>query len=292
MVCRLGLRGQLVGVTHECDYPPDVTSLPKITRTLIPHDATSRDIDALVRNRLRTQKALYTLDHRLLEELAPDLIVTQGLCDVCAVAQEEVEEAACSLPRRPRVINLEPACLDDVLACLTQIGDAAGIADRAATEVRSLRSRITAVEHRSSAVSDPLRVTLLEWIDPPFTSGHWGPELVQLAGGREGIGVRGEKSRTMSWDEVLAWRPEVLFIACCGFNIERTLADLPILKRQPGWSNLPCVRDRRVYVADGSAYFSRPGPRLVDSLEMLAHALHPDVHPLPPGVPAALRVEV
>ncbi len=290
MICLLGLREQLVGVTHECDYPADVAGLPKVTGTLIPADTTSRDIDALVRSRLSTHQALYTLDHRLLEELAPDLIVTQGLCDVCAVAQEEVEEAACSLPHRPQVVNLEPTCLDEVFACLLQIGQAAGAAPRAQEVIELLRRRVTAVEERTRAIDARPRVTLLEWIDPPFSSGHWGPQLVHLAGGQEGIGQAGLRSRTLKWDEILAWQPQVLFIACCGFTVERTLKDLPLLQRQPGWAELPCVRGQRVYVADGSAYFSRPGPRLVDSLEILAHALHPDRHPPPPQAPAAREV--
>jgi iron complex transport system substrate-binding protein len=187
-------------------------------------------------------------------------------------------------------MNLEPASLDDVFSCLREIGNACNIASHAETIIELLRDRVDAVRQRTRLASSRPRVTLLEWIDPPFSSGHWGPELVRLAGGEEGIGHTGERSRTMKWDEVLAWRPEVLFIACCGFTVERTLKDLPLLQQQPGWSELPCVRGRRVYVADGSAYFSPPGPRLVDSLEMLAHALHPAIHPLAPGIPAATNI--
>jgi iron complex transport system substrate-binding protein len=290
IVCRLGLGESLVGVTHECDYPSFVTGLPKVTRTLIPHDATSREIDELVRERLKTDRALYTLDLPILEQLAPDLIVTQALCDVCAVAEAEVQAAACSLPGRPRVVNLEPMSLGDVLDTLPLVAEAAGVPDRAERVVRELRERIDTVTARSERVPERPRVVVLEWLDPPFSCGHWTPELVRLAGGDERIGVAGQPSRTLGWDEVLAARPDVLFIACCGFATERTLIDLPGLRARPGWINIPAVRAERVYVTDGNAYFSRPGPRLVDSLEMLAHTLHPDAHPLPPGVPAARRL--
>ncbi|QJX00788.1 cobalamin-binding protein [Frigoriglobus tundricola] len=289
IVCALGLGENLVGVTHECDFPPFVTDLPRVTRTLIPHDATSREIDALVRERLKTQRALYTLDMPTLERLAPELIVTQALCDVCAVAEAEVTAAACSLPGRPTVINLEPMSLGDVLDTLVAVGTAAGVPDRAEAVVTDLRRRVGAVATRSERAADRPRVVLLEWLDPPFSCGHWSPELVRLAGGDEVLGRAGHPSRTLSWEEVVAARPDVLVIACCGFSLERTLDDLPGLVARPGWAELPAVRSGRVFITDGNAYFSRPGPRLVDSLEILAHALHPDLHALPPGRPAALR---
>jgi iron complex transport system substrate-binding protein len=289
IVCQLGLVDQLVGVTHECDWPPAVRALPKVTQSLIPAAATSREIDGLVRERLRSDRALYTLDRTLLAELQPDLIVTQALCDVCAVADEEVRAAACSLPGRPRVINLEPTCLADVFDCLRKVGAASGREGRAAKEIAGLEARVAAVADRSAAVAHRPRVVILEWIDPPFSSGHWSPELVRLAGGEEVVGIAGDRSRTIGWEQIAAAAPEVMLIACCGFDVERTLADLPILRNYPGWSELPCVRSERVYVVDGSAYFSRPGPRLVDSLEILAHALHPARHPLPSGLPEAQR---
>ncbi len=287
IVCALGLESSLVGVTHECDYPAAVARLPKVTRTLIPHDASSADIDALVRERLRSAKALYTLDLPTLEALAPDLIVTQALCDVCAVAEAEVSAAACALPGQPRVVNLEPTCLDDVFACLGLVADAAGVAERGREVVAALQARVDAVATRSRDIRTRPTVGLLEWIDPPFSSGHWTPELIALAGGRPLLGTAGERSRTLAWDDVRAADPDVLLIACCGFDVARTRQDLPILARQPGFADLTSARTDRVYVTDGNAYFSRPGPRLVDSLEILAHALAPDVHPLPAGLPAA-----
>jgi len=290
IVCSLGLGDALVGVTHECDYPPFVAGLPKVTRTLIPHDATSCEIDALVRERLRTQRALYTLDMPTLERLAPDLIVTQALCDVCAVAEAEVAAAACTLPDRPRVVNLEPMSLDDVLDTLPVVARAAGVTDRAGPVVDELRQRINTVTSRSEQVRERPRVVMLEWLDPPFNCGHWTPEVVHRAGGDELLGQHRTPSRTLAWEEIVAAKPDVLFIACCGFTTERTLVDLPGLRSRPGWDQLPAVKSQRVYVTDGNAYFSRPGPRLVDSLEILAHALRPDLHLLPPGLPAAKRL--
>lgn len=290
IVCQLGLREQLVGVTHECDYPPSVAGLPKVTNTLIPHDASSREIDLLVRERLKYQRALYTLDMPMLHRLQPDLIVTQALCDVCAVSEAEVQQAACSLPGRPKVINLEPTCLEDVLHCFRLVGEATGWADMAQREIGLLRSRIDAVEQRSKTIVARPSVMLLEWIDPPFCAGHWSPELVQLAGGREIIGIATQRSQTTTWEAIVEADPEVLFIACCGYSVERTLQDVPILEAQSGWESLRCVQAGNVFVVDGSAYFSRPGPRLVDSLEILAHALHPTLHPLPIGCKPATSV--
>lgn len=290
IVCILGLEGQLVGVTHECDYPPFVRHLPKVTRTLIPLEASSGEIDRLVRQRLQTDRALYSLDLPVLQGLRPDLMVTQALCDVCAVAEDEVRAAACMLPGSPRVINLEPQTLSEVFASIRQVATAAGM-DRTAEEVVTrLTDRVAAVVRRTAGLQRRPRVALLEWLDPPFSCGHWSPELVRLAGGVEGLGQEGQPSRTLGWDEVLAWQPEIVFIACCGFSVERTVRDLPLLQSAPGWQDVPAVRSGRVYVTDGSHYFSRPGPRLVDSLEILAHTLHPEVHPLPDGLPPPVRV--
>ncbi len=298
IVCELGLGDQLVGVTHECDYPSFVRGLPKVTRTLIPHDASSREIDGLVRDRLKTERALYSLDLPTLEKLSPDLIVTQALCDVCAVAESEVTAAACSLPGKPQVVNLEPTCLEEVYECLLAVGRAAGVEDRAHQTVAKLRNRADRVEKLSREIADHPRVVLLEWIDPPFCSGHWSPELVRIAGGVEVLGQSGQPSRTTTWSEIAEADPDIMVIACCGFDIERTRQDLPILTRYLGFEQLACVRSKEVYIVDGSAYFSRPGPRLVDSLEILAHVFHPDVHIFPENVkpihrvtPKELRIE-
>ncbi|GIW55617.1 MAG: cobalamin-binding protein [Nitrospiraceae bacterium] len=290
IVCALELEGQLVGVSHECDYPPTVRRLPKVTRTLIPTDASSAEIDRLVREQVRSKRALYALDLPALERLQPDLIITQSLCDVCAVAEDEVQAAACALSSSPRIIHLEPQTLAQVFEAIRQVADAAGVIPRATKFVHALASRVDAVTARTARLRDRARVALLEWLDPPFSGGHWNPELVRLAGGIEGLGREGLPSRALRWKEVIDWRPEVVFIACCGFSVERTLRDLPLLQTIPGWRDLPAVRSNRVYVADGSHYFNRPGPRLVDSLEILAHALYPETHPLPAELPPAICV--
>ncbi len=291
MVCALGLEEHLVGVTHECDFPPVVNTLPKVTRSLIPASASSADIDRLVREQLRTTQALYRLDLPTLEQLRPDLIVTQALCDVCAVAEDEVRSAACVLPGTPRIISLEPQTLSEVFDAIRHLAEVVGMDQKGEEIARELEARVEAVAARSAGLQHRPRVALLEWLDPPFSSGHWGPELVRLAGGIEGLGREGQRSRTLRWQEVMEWQPEVIVIACCGFSVERTLTDLPHLWAVPGWQTLPAVQCDRVYVVDGSQYFSRPGPRLVESLELLAHALHPTVHPLPAGLPLPVRVE-
>lgn len=290
IVCALGLGDELVGVTHECDHPPFVRELPKVTRTLIPHDASSARIDALVREQLTSERALYHLDMETLGAVAPDLIVTQALCDVCAVTEAEVLDAACRLPGNPPVVNLEPMTLAEVLAAIEAVGAAAGCADRAAAVVDGLRARIDAVAARTAAIplSDRPRVAFLEWIDPLFNGGHWNPGLIALAGGVDVLGSPAAPSRTITWEAVRAAGPEVIFVACCGFSTERALDDLAVLQARDGWDELPAVRAGRVYFCDGNAFFSRPGPRIVDSLEVLAAALHPAVHPRPVGAAVAV----
>jgi iron complex transport system substrate-binding protein len=290
ILCILGLRDQIVGVTHECDYPPSVIGLPQVTSTLIPHEAESCVIDQLVRERLQTQRALYTLNFDLLASLRPDLLVTQALCDVCAVAEAEVIDAACRLPNAPQVVNLEPMSLADVYHTLLAVGRVTGVEARARQIVAGLQARVAAVAARTATVTKCPRVAHLEWIDPIFNAGHWTPELIELAGGEDVFGNGGQPSRTKSWEAIVDAQPEVMTIALCGFGIARARDDLPILAAQPGWRDLPCVRGRRVFLIDGNHYFNRPGPRLVESLEIMAHVLHPTVHPLPADVIPPIQV--
>jgi iron complex transport system substrate-binding protein len=232
-----------------------------------------------VRERLQSTGALYTLDLPALTRLAPDLLVTQALCEVCAVAEEEVQAAACTLPGRPRVLNLEPTRLAEVFDAIRQVAEAAGVTAVGEGVVAGLAARVAAVTVRAAAISARPRVALLEWLDPPFCGGHWNPELVRLAGGVEVLGREGERSRQVAWDDVRAAAPDVVVISCCGYDVERTLQDLPLV---------PPELQASAFVVNGSHYFSRPGPRLVDSLEILAHILHPDVQPLLAGLPAPL----
>lgn len=290
IVCALGLEDCLVGVTHECDHPARVRKLPAVTHTAIPHDISSREIDARVREQLETKTALYTLDLPVLTSLAPDLIVTQALCDVCAVADAEVRAAACALPGNPAVVNLEPMNLAEVYDCIRAVAAAAGVASRGQDVVAALQARIAALAARSARLDSRPRVALLEWLDPPFCCGHWSPELVALAGGEEVLGRAGQASTTVSWADIAQADPDVLVFACCGFDITRSSRDVALVLDDPQVRRLRAVRAGAVWLIDGNQYFSRPGPRLVDSCEILAHALHPANHPLPAGLPAAQRI--
>jgi iron complex transport system substrate-binding protein len=272
IVYALGLGDCLVARSHECDFPPDVRTKPVITRSLIPPDLPSHEIDRMVAETLCTHATLYTLDNALLQQLKPDLILTQALCSVCAVPHNAVLEAVESLRPRPMVLNLEPTTLEEVLNTFMLVAEAAEVFHRGEQLVAHSRERIEQVRARTAS-RPPVRVSFLEWIVPPFACGHWTPELIALAGGIDGHGQAGQPSRRLAWEEVLHWQPEAIVIACCGFTVERTLQDLPFLESQPGWYDLPATQQNALYIADGNAYFSRPGPRLVDSLEWLANCL-------------------
>lgn len=292
IICAIGLEKDLVGVTHECDYPPSVRDLPRATRTLIPTAASSATIDGLVRDQLAGRLALYSLDLGAIEQLEPQLIVSQTLCDVCAVADTEVRAAAARLRHAPQVLYLEPTRFRDVFESFVDVGAAAGIAAEAKRVVQRFAERIERVRenvHRISRGRRP-RVLILEWLDPPFSSGHWTPELVEIAGGTEIIARAGERSRRITIEQIADADPDVLVIACCGFSVERTMLDVPAFLGKTRIAGLRCVRERRAFVIDGSAYFSRPGPRLVDSVEILAHAIWAGESPLPPEVPAATPI--
>lgn len=297
IVCALGLRP--LGVTHECDYPPDIVrGLPVVTTSSIPADAASCEIDALVTEKVASEgrKPLYSLILPVVERLAPTAIVTQALCDVCAVDTCAVERAAAGLPSAPAVINLEPSTLGEVIDSITTLAAALGVPRLARPVVDGLTARVDAVRRRTAAavaagsIPRRRRVFIAEWIDPLFTCGHWTPELVDLAGGVEVAAVAGQRSARSSVAALVPLAPEVLFVALCGFGVTRSLQDVPILQAAPGYDDLPAAAAGELYVTDGNAYFSRSGPRLVDSLEILAHTLYPEVHPLPPGLPPAVRV--
>jgi iron complex transport system substrate-binding protein len=269
----LGLRRSIVAVSHSCDFPGRLARLPRVTRTRIPKDATSCEIDRIVRAALAQGESLYQVDAECLDRLKPDLILTQGICQVCAVGPGEVAKALPALSSQPEVLSLEPRTLDETFAAILRVGDATGRVRRAERVVCALKRRVDAVRSDVRRPRRRPRVAFLEWIDPPICGGHWNPELVELAGGEDGLGHPGEPSRTLAWDELLDWQPEVLVVACCGYTAERTRADLALLCSRPDIVQLPCSRSGRVYVADGVSLFSRPGPSLVTSLEVLAEIL-------------------
>lgn len=274
----LGLENETRAVTHECDYPAAALGKPHITRSLLAPDLTSGEIDAAVREQLVADAhRLYTIDRALLTAIDPTLIVTQRLCEVCAVAYDEVLEAVRSLPRRPQIINLEPERLDDVLRDIETVGVATGREAEAATLVASLRARIERVRATATRATTRPRVAFIEWLDPIFCGGHWNPELIEIAGGRDNIGRLGARSEQVPWERILEDQPEIMVVAACGFTEKRARQDEPLLRALPGFAELPCARANRVHFVDGASYFSRPGPRLVDSLELLAHLIHPDL---------------
>jgi iron complex transport system substrate-binding protein len=274
----LGLGAEVRAVTHECDYPAEALAKPHITRSLLAPDLSSGAIDAAVREQLVADAhSLYSIDRALLAEIAPTMIVTQRLCEVCAVAYDEVLEAVRSLPQRPQIINLEPERLGDVLRDIATVGAATGREAEAAALLSKLHARVEAVRQRVSLAQSRPRVAFIEWIDPIFCGGHWNPELIALAGGEDGIGRVGERSEQVAWERVAAYQPEVMIVAACGFTEQRSRQDEPLLRAYPGFADLPCARSGRVHFVDGAAYFSRPGPRLVDSLELLARLIHPEV---------------
>ncbi|HEY7503146.1 MAG TPA: ABC transporter substrate-binding protein [Gemmatimonadales bacterium] len=273
IVRALGMESSLVAVSHSCDFPGRVERLPRATSTRVPSGAASREIDRIVRECLQRGESLYRLDEALLEQLRPDVIVTQSLCEVCAVGPGEVERAVPGLGSHPAVITLEPHTLEEVFDSILVVGQALGRTAEAAALVKALRSRVAAVRARAVRRRHRPRVAFLEWADPLISGGHWNPQLVELAGGRDGLGRPGRRSRTLAWEEILAWRPEVMVLACCGFDEARGLEELDLLRRRPGFSDLPCAGAGRVHVMDGVRLFSRPGPSLVDSLERLAAVL-------------------
>jgi iron complex transport system substrate-binding protein len=274
----LGQLNDLVGVSHDCDYPPDVSTKPRVTRCVIDGAGlSSAAIDRQVRERIASTGTLYTLDEPLLRRLEPDVILTQRLCDVCAVGFGSVAALASTLPAPPQVLNLEPSCLADIFKNIRSVARTLGSPDRGDAALALLSQRVEAVKAATAQVTHRPNCLLLEWIDPLFSSGHWGPELVELAGGRDPLNIKGQRSARIRWDDVLDVQPQVIVLACCGHRPERTLDDLSILRQYTGWESLSAVRDGRVYVVNGSAHFNRPGPRIVDSLEILAEIIHPDL---------------
>ncbi len=290
IVCALGLGDQLVGVTHECDHPAEVIGKPVLTASRISHETmTSAEIDHAVRSQLDGHGSIYDLDEPLLRELAPDLILTQELCDVCAVSYRTVEQAARRLDTDTTVVSLEPNTLADVMANIRTIGELTARTDAADAVVTELRTRLDVLESRLADVTNRPRTLVLEWLEPPFAPGHWVPEQVAAAGGDASFGAAGAASRTTTGEEIARYEPEVIVLAPCGFYAADTLRALPRARLPACWPELPAVRAGDVWAVDATSYFSRPGPRLVDGAEILARILHPRIFgsPQPPG---AVRV--
>ena len=292
MVFALGQGHLLVGRTHECDYPPEALRIPQVTRTNIPAGLSSDGIDAAVSGTLEMRGSLYELDLPLLEQLQPDLILSQRLCDVCAVSSDRVEQAVAELKPQPRVLNLEPHSLDDILENLRTVGQAIGCEASAETLAANLRRRIDAIAQKTRTLALRPKVFCMEWVNPPYCSGHWMKELVEIAGGRDDLANLHRPSYRIEWRKVLDFAPEIVVLTCCGFDLERNLKEAQILAGFDDALALPAFRSARVYATDGSSYFSRPGPRIVESLQILAHCIHPELFPPPPLEAAFARVDL
>lgn len=286
----LGLGDDLVGVSPECDFPPAARTKPVVSRTLLPYEGkSSAETSRLVGERLGSGGALYQVDESALRRANPDLIITQGLCNVCAPTLGDVEEVAARLPQEPSIASLDPHGIDDALRDIAHIGRMCGVEDRAAHFLETSRDRIDRVVERAATAGVRPKTVCLEWLDPLFVAGHWVPEMVELAGGTDGLGTAAEPSRRVERKDVVIASPDVAVLMPCGFHLERTQKEAPRVTQEPWWADLPAARTNRVWLVDGSSYFSRPGPRLVDGLEILAHILQPKLFPKPPQPVAARR---
>ena len=274
IVFALGLGDDLTGVTHECDYPPQAKEKSVVVNSNIdPKRMTSGEIDRKVSEILQGGNNLYTLDEEALVESAPDLILTQSLCDVCALDYNIVAKAADSLARKPEIISLNPHCLADVFNDILRVGAATQRLLVAQALVRDLQARVDRVAY--PAPNHRPRVVCLEWFDPLYVAGHWVPEIVALAGAEDALARAGEPSRRVEWQDIVDAKPEVILLMPCGFDVRRTAREATPLRGLPGWNELPAVKTSNVFALNGSAYFSRPGPRLVNGLEILAQLIHP-----------------
>ena len=280
IVCGLGLEQALVGRSHECDFPSWVARLPVLTAPKLDAERPSREIDDRVRELVREGLSVYCVDEVCLREIEPTLILTQDQCEVCAASLRDVEEALEQwIGTRPRLVSLNPAKLGDVWGDIERVAVAMGEADRGLEVTAGLRERADAIAARVAGADTRPSVACVEWIDPLMAAGNWVPELVELAGGRNLFGEVGEHSPWLDWQPLREADPEIIAVMPCGFDIERIRAELTPLLAQPGWSELRAVREKRVYLTDGNQYFNRPGPRLLESLEILAELVQPSLFP-------------
>ncbi|MDR5683318.1 MAG: cobalamin-binding protein [Armatimonadota bacterium] len=275
IVCALGLSDALVGVSHDCDHPPEIFGKPVLSEAVVTTDMPSGRIDAVIRERVHRGRSVYHLDAAQLAALRPDLILTQELCTVCAPSYTMVTEAAKVLDADTTIVSLEPLGLFDILETIRLVGHRTRRSARAEALVAELRARIDRVRERTTSLPRP-RVVCIEWLEPIYVAGHWIPEMVELAGGQDVLGRPREPSFAVPWERVVAAQPEVVVVMPCGFDVPRTREEIHLLTRRPGWRDLPAFCSGRVYLTEATSYFSRPGPRIVTGLEILAGILHPE----------------
>lgn len=280
----LGLEEQLVGVSCDCDFPPEAGGKPVISHSALDTDAASTpaEVDAEVRSSVAASEPIYQLDRDLIRKLQPELILAQDLCRVCAVPSGHVTEALETLGCKADVVSLDPHSLDEVIDGISEVARATSTFERGNEVVADLRARVEAVRSRVEGL-EPIRTLALEWADPPFSGGHWIPEMVRFAGGGDVLGIERAPSRTCDWSEIADAAPELTVFMPCGYGLTEALEQSHALMQHPGFASTPAARNGRVFAVDGSAYFSRPGPRLVDGLEVLAWILHPELFPEPPA---------
>ncbi|HET6853091.1 MAG TPA: ABC transporter substrate-binding protein [Pyrinomonadaceae bacterium] len=280
MACALGLADSIVGITHECDYPPEIKSKPVVVRNVLPLERMSQsEIDRAVAERIREGQSLYQIDEHLLRELAPDLILTQNLCQVCAPSGNEVSQVLKALPKAPEILWLTPQSLSEIFDNVRELGAATDRSAEAARLVHNCLARLQNLSDRTKTISHKPRVFCMEWLDPVYASGHWVPELVKIAGGVDELGRERGESVRVSWEEITAWAPEVLVIMPCGFDLQQTMKQIWSVfgYRSSPFFDLPAVRNGRVYAVDANSYFARPGPRVVEGAELLAQLIHPEL---------------
>lgn len=278
IVYALGLGDDLVGISHECDYPPEVKTKPVVSASDLNSDLNSPAIHSAVNAHRHPAHSLYRLDERVLKEIDPEVILTQELCSVCAIPVKQVRQAARILAGPCRIVSLEPNNLRQILDNILTVGEVTGKEERARAVTLSLQERIDKVSAIAAHAASRPRVFCMEWIDPPMAGGHWVPEMIRLAGGTDELGNENAASIVISWERVVEYAPEVLVVMPCGFKIERTRGEIDLLPaRVAGWYDLPAVRAGRVYIVDSPSYFSRPGPRIVSGLEILAEIIHPEL---------------
>jgi iron complex transport system substrate-binding protein len=279
IVCALGLGHQLVGRSHECDFPLQVVRLPSLTAPKFNPEGTSAEIDERVKKIVADALSVYRVDAARLRELRPDVIVTQSQCEVCAVSESDVVAAVAEWlgGAPPKIVSLAPYALDDIFTDMQRVADALDAPARGAKLVEVIRTRLSTIAELARAATSRPSVATIEWIDPLMAAGNWMPTLVEMAGGTNLFGTAGEHSPWMKFEELAANDPDVILISPCGFNMDRAAKDLPFLTNNPKWQQLAAVRNRRVFMADGNQYFNRPGPRIAESLEILAETLHPEL---------------
>jgi len=276
IVCALGLENELVGRSHECDYPESIKHLPVCSEANFPDGLSSNDIDVKVKEILADALSIYTVKREVIKELAPDVVITQAQCEVCAVSLEEVEKALDNyLDKQTHIVSLQPNKLEDIFKDIQTVADALGVTSAGNTLIEDLQERVDIIRHKLKYVESRPTVACIEWLEPMMVSGNWIPELVGLAGGKSVLAEAGRHSPYIQWDDILLADPEIIVVMPCGFSIERTMREMDLLLNLPQFADTRAAKNNQIYIADGNQYFNRPGPRIVDSIEIMAEIIHP-----------------